>query len=112
MDREQAKSTISNIADRAKEAAGNAVDADRAQAEGMVDQAAGATQQAYGAAKETARQAVDTGHAYYDDGVRALTRRVEGSPLNSLVIAGLAGLVVGWLCRGSDTRNDYRSRNR
>ncbi|MBS7698388.1 MULTISPECIES: CsbD family protein [unclassified Chelatococcus] len=100
MNRDEVKGTVTELGGRAKEAVGEAIGNNRVRTDGIVDQVAGATQHAYGVAKERVADVADAGRAYYDEGVHAISRRVEEQPMGSLLTVGLIGFIVGWLCRG------------
>ncbi|CAH1657267.1 conserved hypothetical protein [Hyphomicrobiales bacterium] len=103
MDTEQIKGAAQDMADKAKDAAKETWNSGR-------DKVADLTDQAAGAAKDVTRQAVDAGQAYYDDGVKALGRQVGATPVSSILMAGMFGAVIGWMCRGNTDQNDRRSR--
>jgi len=111
MDNDRVKGTVSQVGGKAKEAAGDLTGDESLRAEGAYDEASGAAQRAYGRAKDSVRevarhgrdyvgQVAEAGSSYYDDGLRAMERRIEERPLNSVMAAAAIGFVVGWLFRG------------
>jgi uncharacterized protein YjbJ (UPF0337 family) len=111
MDNDRVKGTVSQVGGKMKEAAGDLTGDEGLQAEGSYDQMAGATQRAYGRAKDTVKDVArhgqdyvgrvgEVGSSYYDDSMRAMERRIEERPLNSVMAAAAIGFAVGWLFRG------------
>ncbi|CAH1654732.1 conserved hypothetical protein [Hyphomicrobiales bacterium] len=102
MDSEQIKGAAQDMADKAKDAAKETWNSGRDKVVDLKDQAAST-------AKDVTRQTVDAGQAYYEDGVQALGRQVGSSPLSSILVAGMFGAVIGWMCRGRADENSRRS---
>ncbi|OYX82234.1 MAG: hypothetical protein B7Y75_06580 [Azorhizobium sp. 35-67-5] len=71
---------------RVKEAAGAITGSNSLRGEGLYDQAVGGAQRAYGDAKDMAKE-----------GTRKVSRTVEDKPMSAILVAGLAGFVVGFL---------------
>ena len=90
----QAENTLGELAGDAK-----------TQAAGRVREAAGTAQNLYGQAKDTARETTEAAANYakqayenpgdaFRDGSQALTKKVQESPLSSLLIAGGIGFAL------------------
>jgi uncharacterized protein YjbJ (UPF0337 family) len=111
MDENRLKGTATNVAGKVESAAGDVTGDAKTQASGSLPQAEGAAQDLMGQASEVVRdvagdasealaQAFEAGARYYDEGNRAVERRIEDNALVALLVAGLAGYALAWLIHG------------
>lgn len=111
MDENRTKGTAKNIAGRVEGAVGDLTGDAKIQASGLSRQVEGAAQDLLGQATDMVRDAAGdasnaVGHAfeagarYYDEGNRAVERRIEDNALLTLVIATAAGYALAWFIHG------------
>jgi uncharacterized protein YjbJ (UPF0337 family) len=103
MDRDRISGSVKDMVGKVESAAGDLTGDAKAQAAGRAREAAGTAQDLYGQAKDVARQATDAATSYakdaynsdtFRDATQALTEKVQKNPLQSLLVAGIAGFAL------------------
>ena len=105
MDNDRIAGSAKDYAGQAQSKIGELAGDAKTEAAGRMREAAGTAQNLYGQAKDTAREATETATNYakqaYDnygdtfrDGSQALAKKVQDSPLSSVLIAGGIGFAL------------------
>jgi uncharacterized protein YjbJ (UPF0337 family) len=107
MDTNRVDGTVKNAVGKGEELLGKIGDKPGVQAQGLADQLAGAAQTFYGRTKDGFNEAVDhipdafsdaadRGQRAYKDGSRQLAAQVGKQPIETLLLVGALGYLVGW----------------
>jgi uncharacterized protein YjbJ (UPF0337 family) len=105
MDNDRIAGAAKDFAGQAQGKLGELAGDAKTEAAGRMREAAGTAQNLYGQAKDTAREAAETATNYakqayenpsdiFRDGSQALAKRVQESPLSSVLIAGGIGFAL------------------
>src|SRR5580692_11823259 len=105
MDNDRMSGSAKDFAGKVEGAIGDIAGDAKTQAAGRVREAAGTAQNLYGQAKDTARETTEAAANYakqayensgdaFRDGSQALSKKVQESPLSSLLIAGGIGFAL------------------
>jgi len=108
MDKDRIAGATKDFAGQAQSTLGDLAGDEKTEAAGRIREAAGAAQNLYGQAKDTARDATETATSYarqayensgdaFRDGSQALAKKVQDSPLSSLLIAGGIGFALAMM---------------
>jgi uncharacterized protein YjbJ (UPF0337 family) len=108
MDEDRNPGPAKDFADKVEGAVGDIAGDAKTQAAGRAREATGTVQNLYGQAKDVARDATDAAVSYakdaYEnsgdtlrDGSQAVAKKVQDSPLGSLLIAGAIGFALALL---------------
>ncbi len=115
MDNDRITGTAKDFAGQAQSKLGELAGDTKTEAEGRMREAAGTAQNLYGQAKDTAREATETAASYakqayensgdaFRDGSQALAKKVQDSPLSSVLIAGGIGFALALMMTRSPRR--------
>jgi uncharacterized protein YjbJ (UPF0337 family) len=107
MDMNRVDGTVKSAVGKGEELAGKVGDKPGVQAQGLADQMAGAAQNLYGRTKDGLNDAVDRipdalsdaadiGQRAYKDGSRQIATQVGKQPIETLLLVGALGYLVGW----------------
>lgn len=107
MDMNRVDGTVKNAVGKGEELVGKIGDKSGVQAQGLADQVVGAAQNLYGRTKDGFNDAVDRipdalsdaadiGQRAYKDGSRQIAAQVGKQPIETLLLVGALGYLVGW----------------
>ncbi len=107
MDMNRVDGTVKSAVGKGEEFLGKAGDKPGVEAQGLSDQVAGAAQNLYGRTKDGFNDAVDRipdvisdaadiGQRAYRDGSRQIATQVGKQPIETLLLVGALGYLVGW----------------
>ncbi len=108
MDTNRIEGAARDIGGKAEEFLGKVTDKPGTQAQGIADQVAGAAQNFYGRARDSFADAADRvpealsqasgyGQQAYRDGSRQLATQVGKQPIETLLLVGAVGFLLGWI---------------
>jgi uncharacterized protein YjbJ (UPF0337 family) len=121
MDKDRIAGSAKDFTGKVEGAVGDIAGDAKTQAAGRAQEAAGTVQDLYGQAKDTARGAADAARSYakdayeksgdtFNDGSQALGKKIQDSPLSSMLIAGAIGFALGLIMTRSPRRSPQRWR--
>ncbi len=107
MDMNRVDGTVKSAVGKGEEFLGKIGDKPGVQAQGLADQVIGTAQNIYGRTKDGFNEAVDripdalsdaadVGQRAYKDGSRQLATQVGKQPIETLLLVGALGYLVGW----------------
>jgi uncharacterized protein YjbJ (UPF0337 family) len=107
MDMNRVEGTVKGAVGKGEEVIGRVGDRPGVQAQGLADQVAGAAQNLYGRTKDGFNDAVermpdafsdaaDMGQRAYRESSKQLAERVGKQPIETLLLVGALGYLVGW----------------
>jgi uncharacterized protein YjbJ (UPF0337 family) len=107
MDMNRIDGTVKNAVGKGEEALGRLSDQSNLQAQGFADQVIGTAQSLYGRTKDglsdaadripgALSDAADLGQRAYQDSSRQVAAQVSKQPLETLLLVGALGYLLGW----------------